>query len=92
MPSPKSGTVTDDVEAGVREFKAGKIEYRADVGGNIHAPVGKKSFSPEDLKANVEAFIEHIRQARPAAAKGRYILGAALATTMSPGIRLAVTP
>jgi len=91
MPSPKSGTVTDDVTAAVTEFKAGKIEYRADAGGNVHAPVGKKSFAPDDLRANIEAFIEHIRQARPAAAKGRFILSAAVSTTMSPGIRLAVT-
>ena len=91
MPSPKSGTVTDDVAAAVEEFRAGKIEYRADAGGNVHAPVGKKSFAAEDLKANITAFIEQIRQAKPAAAKGRYILGVALSTTMSPGIALAVT-
>ena len=91
MPSPKSGTVTDDVAQAVREFKAGKIEYRADAGGNVHAPVGKKSFPPEDLKANIEAFIERIRQVKPPAAKGRYILGAALSTTMGPGIKLAVS-
>ncbi|MBM4042487.1 MAG: 50S ribosomal protein L1 [Planctomycetes bacterium] len=91
MPSPKSGTVTDDVENAVREFRAGKLEYRADAGGNVHAPVGKKSFAPEDLKANIEAMIERIRQAKPASAKGRYILGAALSTTMGPGLRLAVS-
>jgi large subunit ribosomal protein L1 len=91
MPSPKSGTVTDDLVAAVREFRAGKLEYRTDAGGNIHAPVGKKSFSPEDLKANVEAMIERIHQAKPASAKGRYILGASLSTTMGPGIRLAVS-
>jgi len=91
MPSPKSGTVTDNVAEAVREFKAGKIEYRADSGGNVHVPVGKKSFPPEDLKANIEAFIERIRQVKPSSAKGRYILGAALSTTMGPGIRLAVS-
>jgi len=91
MPSPKSGTVTDDVAQAVREFKAGKIEFRADSGGNVHVPVGKRSFPPEDLKANIEAFIERIRQLKPASAKGRYILGAALSTTMGPGIRLAVS-
>lgn len=90
MPSPKSGTVAANVAPAVAEFKAGKIEYRADATGNVHAPVGKKSFSIEDLKANVEAFIEHIRQAKPAAAKGRYIQSVALSTTMGPGIRLAV--
>ncbi len=90
MPPPKRGTVAADVAPAVAEFKAGKIEYRADATGYVHAPVGKKSFSIEDLKANVEAFIEHIRQAKPAAAKGRYIQGVALSTTMGPGIRLAV--
>jgi len=91
MPSPKSGTVTNEVVDAVQEFKAGKIEYRADAGGNIHAPVGRKSFSIEDLKANIEAFIEQIRRAKPTSAKGRYILGVSLSTTMSPGIRLAVS-
>lgn len=91
MPSPKSGTVTEDVEGAVREFRAGKLEYRADAGGNVHVPVGKKSFAPEDLKANIEAFVERIRQAKPASAKGRYILGAALSTTMGPGVRLDVS-
>jgi large subunit ribosomal protein L1 len=90
MPSPKSGTVTQDVGPAVEEFKAGKIEYRADSTGNVHVPVGKKSFPAEDLKANVEAFLDHIQQARPASAKGRFIRSAALSTTMSPGIRLAV--
>jgi len=91
MPSPKSGTVTEDVEAAVREFKAGKLEYRADASGNVHVPVGKKSFAPEDLKVNIEAFIERIRQAKPASAKGRYILGVSVSTTMGPGLRLAVS-
>ncbi|MFW6164341.1 MAG: 50S ribosomal protein L1, partial [Planctomycetota bacterium] len=91
MPSPKSGTVTDDVASAVREFKAGKIEYRVDTGGNIHAPVGRKSFPAEDLQANIEFFIDHIRQARPASAKGRFIQSAFLSSTMSPGIRLAVS-
>jgi large subunit ribosomal protein L1 len=91
MPSPKSGTVTDDVVTAVREFKAGKIEYRADAGGNIHAPVGRRSFPAEDLKANIEAFIERIRQAKPSSAKGRYILKVSLSTTMGPGITLAVS-
>lgn len=91
MPSPKSGTVTDEVASAVSEFKAGKIEYRLDSGGNIHAPVGRKSFPAEDLKANIEAFIDHIRQARPASARGRFVQGVSLSTTMSPGIRLAVS-
>ncbi|HUT36738.1 MAG TPA: 50S ribosomal protein L1 [Planctomycetota bacterium] len=91
MPSPKSGTVTDDIENAVREFRAGKLEYRTDSGGNVHAPVGRKSFPPEDLKANIEAMIERIRQAKPSSAKGRYIVGVSLSTTMGPGLRLAVS-
>src|SRR6516162_2370226 len=76
MPSPKNGTVTDDVKTAVREFKAGKIEYRNDPAGNVQAAIGKISFSEEDLRANVEAFIEHIRSVRPATVKGNFITGA----------------
>jgi len=90
MPSPKAGTVTDDIATAVREFKAGKIEYRADASGNVHAPVGKKSFDKQALKENVEAFIERIKSVRPASAKGRYIQKAVLTSTMGPGIKLAV--
>ena len=91
MPSPKGGTVTADVTKAVTEFKAGKLEFRADAGGNIHAPVGKRSFSVEDLKANIQAFIDHIGRVKPSAAKGRYILGVSVSTSMGPGIRLAVS-
>jgi large subunit ribosomal protein L1 len=90
MPSPKSGTVTNDVVSAVTEFAAGKIEYRLDDGGNIHAPVGKKSFAAEDLAANVEAFIDQIRRSKPSAAKGRFITGITLASTMGPGVKIAV--
>lgn len=90
MPSPKSGTVTDDVAGAVTEFAAGKIEYRVDPGGNIHAPMGRKSFAAEDLAANVEAFVEQIRRARPSAAKGRYIKSISLSSSMGPGIKVAV--
>ena len=90
MPSPKSGTVTDDVVSAVTEFAAGKIEYRLDAGGNIHAPVGKKSFAAEDLAANVEAFIDQIRRSKPSAAKGKFIRGITLASTMGPGVKIAV--
>jgi len=90
MPSPKSGTVTDDVVSAVTEFAAGKIEYRLDDGGNIHAPVGKKSFAAEDLAANVEAFIDQIRRSKPSAAKGKFIKGITLASTMGPGVKIAV--
>ncbi|MBI5366055.1 MAG: 50S ribosomal protein L1 [Planctomycetes bacterium] len=88
MPSPKSGTVTEDISTAVREFKAGKIEYRCDAGGNIHAPVGKISFTAVDLKTNVEAFIEHIRASRPPSAKGHFIQNIALSPTMGPGVSL----
>lgn len=88
MPSPKSGTVTADVAQAVREFKAGRIEYRTDDGGNIHAPVGKMSFSDEDLKANIVAFADHIRSRRPAAAKGQFIKSVTVSSTMGPGVRL----
>jgi large subunit ribosomal protein L1 len=90
MPSPKNGTVTDDVKTAVREFKAGKIEYRNDAAGNVQAAVGKLSFSEEDLRANVEAFIEHIKSVRPNTVKGTFIEGAAISATMGPGVKLAV--
>jgi large subunit ribosomal protein L1 len=90
MPSPKNGTVTDDVKTAVREFKAGKIEYRNDSAGNVQAAVGKISFSEDDLRANVEAFIEHLRSVRPATVKGAFIEGASISPTMGPGVYLAV--
>lgn len=90
MPSPKNGTVTDDVKTAVREFKAGKIEYRNDAAGNVQAAIGKIGFSEEDLRANVEAFIEHIRSVRPNTVKGPYITNVTISPTMGPGVRLAV--
>jgi len=90
MPSPKSGTVTPNVKRAVEEFKAGKIEFRSDSGGNVHAPAGKVSFEPEALEENVRAFIDHIRSIRPVAVKGTYIEGIALASTFGPGIPLKV--
>jgi large subunit ribosomal protein L1 len=90
MPSPKSGTVTDAVVAAVREFRAGKIEFRSDAAGNVQVGLGKRSFAPGDLKANVEAFIEHIRGLRPASVKGTYIRKVTLSSTMSPGVILDV--
>ena len=90
MPSPKSGTVTDDVGKAVSEFRAGKVEFRVDSGANVHAPIGKRSFDPGDLKENVEAFLEHIRSVRPAAAKGHYIKKVVISSTMSPGVRVDV--
>jgi large subunit ribosomal protein L1 len=90
MPSPRSGTVTDNVAQAVSEFAAGKIEYRLDSGANVHVPVGKKSFENEKLVENIEFFIEHIQAAKPAASKGTFVLNVAVAPTMGPGIRLAI--
>jgi len=90
MPSPKSGTVTEDVPTAVKEFRAGRIEYRTDATGNLHAPVGRVGFSEEDLQANVNAFIAHIQAGRPASLKGTFVISAYLSSTMSPSIRLAV--
>ena len=86
MPSPKSGTVTPKVEQAVKDYAAGKVEYRNDAGGNIHAAVGKVSFPDEDLQANVEAFVDHIRKAKPQAAKGHYIKKVCLSATMTPSV------
>lgn len=86
MPSPKSGTVTPDVVKAVIEFKAGKVEYRADSYGNVHAPVGKKSFPPENLITNIDTFIEHIKQVKPPTAKGTYIQKVVISSTMGPGV------
>jgi large subunit ribosomal protein L1 len=91
MPSPKSGTVTPDIVTAVKEYSAGKVEFRNDAGGNLHAVVGKLSFSDEDLKANVTAFLEHIRRIRPAAAKGQYIKKVCLSGTMTPSVQLEVS-
>lgn len=88
MPSPKSGTVTDNVAKAVEEFNAGKVEFRNDSGGNIHALIGKKSFDAEKLAANCDAFIAHIGSLRPAASKGTFLVRGCLASTMSPGIPL----
>ncbi|GIW89328.1 MAG: 50S ribosomal protein L1 [Isosphaeraceae bacterium] len=88
MPSPRSGTVTTDVAAAVKEFKAGKIEFRNDKGGNVAAPVGKLHFSEEQLVENVQAFLNHLRSLKPAAAKGTYIRSVTISATMSPGIRV----
>ncbi len=90
MPSPKSGTVTDNVALAVREFAGGKIEFRNDAGGNVHAPVGKISFEVDKLAENIQAFVDHILSLRPATAKGTYLQHAAVSLTMSPGIELAV--
>ena len=90
MPSPKAGTVVETVGQAVKEFKAGKIEFRNDAGGNLHAVMGRRSFESDMLKDNVEAFIEHVDSLKPTAAKGNFILGVHLSATMSPGIALTV--
>src|SRR5687767_790116 len=86
MPNPKLGTVTFDVNRAVREAKAGKVEFRVDKAGNIHAPVGKRSFPLEHLVANANAVIEAVMRAKPAAAKGTYLRSLTLSTTMGPGV------
>jgi large subunit ribosomal protein L1 len=88
MPNPKAGTVTLDVARAVREIKAGKIEFRVDKTGNVHAPIGKVNFSEQQLAENLQAFLETIVRARPAAAKGHYIRSVTLSSTMGPGVRL----
>src|SRR5260370_30571481 len=87
MPPPKAGTVVSmnqDIGAAVREFKAGKVEYRADKGGNVHAGVGKLSFDVEKLAANVHAFLEQLRSAKPARVQGHYIQNVTISATTSP--------
>jgi large subunit ribosomal protein L1 len=88
MPNPKLGTVTFDVARAVREVKAGKVEFRVDKAGNVHVPVGKKSFSEQHLVANTLALLEAIVRAKPAAAKGQYLRSVTLSSTMGPGIHL----
>lgn len=88
MPNPKAGTVTMDVAKAVKEIKAGKIEYRVDKTGNVHAPVGKVKFSAEQIADNLTAFLEAIARAKPSSAKGTYLKGATVSSTMGPGIKL----
>lgn len=90
MPTPKAGTVTPDVVTAVKEFGAGRLEFRNDDGGNIHLPVGRTSFSAADLTENIEAVLNHLTRIRPAAAKGQYIKKVSLAATRTPGVPVAV--
>ncbi len=90
MPSPKAGTVTPNVAAAVREFKAGKIEFRTDAGANVHVAIGKKSFAVDDLVLNLTAFLDHLRALRPPQAKGAFLRKVVVSTTMGPGVALAV--
>jgi large subunit ribosomal protein L1 len=88
MPNPKAGTVTMDVARAVKEIKAGKIEFRVDKTGNLHAPIGKVSFSAEHLANNLHSFMETVVKAKPSAAKGMYIRSATVSGTMGPGIKI----
>jgi large subunit ribosomal protein L1 len=88
MPNPKTGTVTMDVGKAVSDAKAGKLEYRTDRGGNVHLPIGKRSFDERALLENYAALIEEIVRAKPSAAKGRYIKQITLTTTMGPGVHV----
>jgi large subunit ribosomal protein L1 len=92
MPNPKAGTVTFDVGRAVREVKAGKIEFRVDKAGNVHAPIGKVSFALDALEQNLSAFMDQIVRAKPAASKGVYVRNVAISSTMGPGVALDITP
>jgi large subunit ribosomal protein L1 len=91
MPNPKAGTVTFDVTKAVQEIKAGKIEYRLDKAGQIHAPLGKVSFEAEKLQENFRALIDSLVRAKPAAAKGVYLKNVAISSTMGPSVRVNLT-
>jgi large subunit ribosomal protein L1 len=88
MPSPRAGTVTPDVGKVVKEYKAGKVEFRSDAGGNVHAVVGKLSFDVSNLVDNINAFINHVMNMKPAAVRGQYLKGIAISATMSPSVRI----
>jgi large subunit ribosomal protein L1 len=88
MPNPKTGTVTQDVATAVREVKAGKVEFRVDKTGVIHAPVGKVSFATDKLLENANALIQAVVKAKPSAAKGKYVQSATICSTMGPGVHL----
>ena len=92
MPNPKAGTVTFDVTRAVREVKAGKIEYRVDKAGNVHAAIGKLSFAPEALEQNFTAFMDQIVRSKPASTKGVYVRNVAISSTMGPGVSIDTTP
>jgi large subunit ribosomal protein L1 len=91
MPNPKTGTVTTDIAKAIREIKAGKVEFRVDKTGIIHAPVGKMSFAGTALIANAHALVDSIVKAKPAAAKGKYLKSVTLSSTMGPGVRIDTT-
>jgi large subunit ribosomal protein L1 len=88
MPNPKSGTVTFDIERAVSEIKSGRIEFKVDRAGIVHAPVGKASFTPDQLRANVATLVDAVNRAKPTGAKGTYMRTLTLAPTMGPGVRV----
>jgi large subunit ribosomal protein L1 len=88
MPNPKAGTVTPDVGKAVKEIKAGKLEYRVDKGANVHLIIGKISFEQKQLAENLQAVLDEINRAKPAAAKGKYIKGVTVSSTMGPGVKV----
>lgn len=88
MPNPKTGTLTDDTAGAVKEAKSGRAEYRTDRGACVHVPIGKRSFSKEALAENADVVIQTIQRARPATAKGTYVLSLTVCSTMSPGLRV----
>ena len=91
MPNPKTGTVTQDIAKAIREIKAGKVEFRVDKTGIVHAPVGKISFETSKLVDNTKALVDSIMKAKPAAAKGKYVKSVTICSTMGPGIRIDTT-
>jgi large subunit ribosomal protein L1 len=88
MPNPKTGTVTDDTAKAVKEVKAGRVEFKVDKAGNIHVPVGKAAFKPEQIEENARSVIEAVSKARPASVKGVFMLYCTISATMSPGVRV----
>jgi large subunit ribosomal protein L1 len=90
MPNPKTGTVTTDISKAVREIKAGKVEFRVDKTGIVHAPIGKVSFPSPNLLANAQALVDSVFRAKPPAAKGKYLKTLTVSSTMGPGVRVDV--
>lgn len=88
MPNAKTGSVTFDVAKAVNELKAGRVDYKVDKAGVVHAPLGKKSFGPEKILGNLKAFVDAVNRAKPSGAKGAYMLGMAISTTMGPGLKV----
>ena len=88
MPNPKTGTVTDDTAKAINEVKAGRVEYKMDKAGNVHVLLGKRSFASSAIEENARAIIHGVIQARPTAAKGRYIQSCTISSTMGPGLRI----